>query len=160
MSTVTWPENFISHFTVEQIDRMEYLTGTPAADGTFPCKVCGPTTGAREKHFEQHSCELRRFVEKRAEDIKQARLNALHPNGKAKPKQEKSEFYEKPCVSCGAQIPRTGKRGKPPVKCVECKAAKVSPVAAKCAGKKSDGSACGMKPVNGSTFCRWHQEEK
>lgn len=31
------------------------------------------------------------------------------------------EFYNTPCTSCGAGIPRTGRRGRPPTKCEECR---------------------------------------
>jgi hypothetical protein len=29
-------------------------------------------------------------------------------------------FYPNPCTSCGDRIPRTGKPGRPPQKCVKC----------------------------------------
>lgn len=160
MSTVTWPERFTHSFTVEQIDREDYLTGAPGADGAFYCKACGSLqTGSRSKHFEQHSHELKKFAETRAAELKQARVNALHPNGTKKVKQEKGEFYEKPCTSCGAQIARTGKRGAPPKQCETCKGKTAAPtVKVTCKHEKTDGSKCGSKPLKGSEFCRWHQQ--
>lgn len=122
---VTWPERFLQYFTAEQIARLDYLTGIPMSNGTFHCKVCpSPQTGSRQKHFEQHVRELKAFQKDKEETLRKQRqkqLSNLHKNG-TKVKEEKSPFYTNPCVSCGAQIPRTGKRGKPPAKCAECKA--------------------------------------
>ena len=32
-----------------------------------------------------------------------------------------SEFYDVPCKKCNKKIPRTGKRGRPPFLCNDCK---------------------------------------
>ena len=36
-------------------------------------------------------------------------------------------FYDTPCAECGARIPRTGRQGRPPTRCAECRACTPSP---------------------------------
>lgn len=161
--TVTWPEMFLrQNFSTEQILRVDYLCGVPIANGTYYCKPCGRSqTGSRQVHFEQHVREYEAFDKARRLKIEQERRERLHPNSKPKVKQEKGEFYEHPCTSCGARITRTGKRGAPPKQCEACKTKTVAAPTDKvtCKHKKTDGSKCGMKPLKNSEFCRWHQEK-
>lgn len=36
-------------------------------------------------------------------------------------------FYDTPCAECGARIPRTGRQGRPPTRCAECRESTPSP---------------------------------
>lgn len=123
-AVVTWPEQFRKNFSQDQILKADFLTGIPTADGSFFCKACGKNAvGSRSDHYEQHEQEYLAWEAERQERINEERRTRLGSD--SKPKAEaapKSPYYTNPCRVCNQPIPRTGKRGKPPVAHAECRA--------------------------------------
>ena len=74
----------------------------------------------RESHLKQHMRELHRYINQKAIKEDKQKPPAVVREPKPEPVAV-SPNYDKPCVVCGQPIPRTGKRGRPPAKCANCK---------------------------------------
>lgn len=99
-----WAENDI---LLNEARRIAYLVNV-SDDGRLACKACGAYVPWEppELHFRRHQAELDRYL-------------ARKHGSKREPEAE--GFYPEPCESCGNQIPRTGKPGRPPSICESCK---------------------------------------
>jgi RNA polymerase-binding transcription factor DksA len=80
-----------------------------------------------------HAREIRAFRRTKAEQAAEARRealeiarkeigkNAFSKESRTSPQSKETTTIYGQCKVCGAEIPKTGKRGRPPQKCERCK---------------------------------------
>lgn len=112
MNTETINKHF-RNFTLKELSNPEYIY-SKFNNGTY-CKLCQTTYLYldRDSHLREHLEELK--VLRSEETIKE-----FKPREPREPKAPPSPFYDHKCA-CGGSILRTGRKGRPSLKCEKCK---------------------------------------